>query len=380
MAEMEDIMGIRPVAPCHQEEIQVISVETEEELKKFVVFSRKIYEHNSFWPGQVDEEELRLHDPKYNLALDYLKTELFLAFRDGEVVGRISVMINDAHNKRWDEKVGFFGHFECIDDQKIANKLLETAENWCKEHGLKAIHGPFSYTYYDVIGILVDGFVSHPTIGLPFHLPYYSNLLYTAGYTKLRDLYETVASVDDFYNITQKRLLDIRDLVESNRFSIRMLDEKKIETDFLNVLELYNEAFRNHWAAYDIQPMEWLDLMEHYYSTTPKELCLIVEDEEEPIAFLFLSNDDNQKAWKERQGLEGKIDRVKAFIIGMSAKYQSMSIGKWLLIEIAERLNKMNYKEVSFSWIDEENTKSVKLATGMGGEITKRFRVFTKSL
>ena len=42
----------------------------------------------------------------------------------GEVVGRIGAIINHNHNREHNENIGFFGFFECFDDQEVAQRTV----------------------------------------------------------------------------------------------------------------------------------------------------------------------------------------------------------------------------------------------------------------
>lgn len=363
------------------DQIKVITVCTCDHLQKFIKLPYLIYQDDPYWPGQNDDAELALHDPKTNFPLRYLERQLFIAEKNGEVVGRISASINEEHNKRWNQNIGFFGHFECINDPKVAAKLLQAAEQWVKDHGKDGIWGPFSYTYYDIIGILVQGFQDRPTVGLAYNPDYYPALMEQAGYSKEKDVLEVMAAVEDFYGITQQRASEIEQFIHDDRFVMRTIDESRLRDEFLLVLDLYNDSFSHHWAARKLGGDEWIAMMEASYSIIPSDLFLIVEDQGEPVAFLFLEDDHNLELHCQRHGeVAWCKKRVKAYVIGIKYEYQKVGIGKWILTETAQRLKDMGYEQVSFSWIDESNQKSIRLATGMGGQIDKIFRIYQKEI
>ena len=124
-------------------------------------------------------------DKKKNPAWDYMEGEYFGAWRGDQIVGTIAAVINHRHNQTWDERVGWFGMFECYDDQEAASALLSLAENWVQSRGYDTIRGPQSFTTHQETGLLVDGF-EQPVIEMPYNPPYYQRLLETAGYTILK--------------------------------------------------------------------------------------------------------------------------------------------------------------------------------------------------
>jgi GNAT superfamily N-acetyltransferase len=153
-----------------------------------------------------------------------------------------------------------------------------------------------------------------------------------------------------------------------------------LKEEFLWILEIYNNSFAQHWSARPLDGDEWLAIMEESLSIMPEELFLIAEDQGEPIAFLFHYNDSNQKMYNERHGINEDVKRIKAYVIGSKKEYQRLGIGKWMSIVAAERMYKLGYEEISFSWIDANNTKSLSLSTGMGGKIDKIYRIYNKVL
>jgi len=54
--------------------------------------------------------------------------------------------VNDNHNAFHDEKTGSFGFFEAINDQGVADALLDAAEAWVREQGMLAIRGPLNFS------------------------------------------------------------------------------------------------------------------------------------------------------------------------------------------------------------------------------------------
>ena len=124
-----------------------------------------------------------------NPFFEHAQAEYFLAEQDGEVVGRIAAISNRLHNDTHHDKVGFFGFFESIDDQAVADALFDKAAEWCRARGHDVMRGPASFSTNDECGLLVDGFDKPPTIMTPHNPPYYIRLLDAAGFAKAKDLH-----------------------------------------------------------------------------------------------------------------------------------------------------------------------------------------------
>ena len=123
-----------------------------------------------------------------NPFFEHADAEYMLAERGGQVVGRIAAIHNRLHNETHEDKVGFFGFFECIQEQAVADALLAEATNWIRERGLDTLRGPASFSVNDECGVLVDGFESPNTLMMPHNPPYYPLMLEAAGFKKAKDL------------------------------------------------------------------------------------------------------------------------------------------------------------------------------------------------
>ena len=124
-----------------------------------------------------------------NPFFEHAEAEYFLAERDGEVVGRIAAISNRLHNETHGDRVGFFGFFETVDDQAVADRLLEAAGDWCRAKGHDVLRGPASFSVNDECGLLVDGFDTPPALMMPHNPRYYVTLLERAGFAKAKDLW-----------------------------------------------------------------------------------------------------------------------------------------------------------------------------------------------
>ena len=99
-----------------------------------------------------------------------------LAERRGKVAGRVAVFVNDVHNRRYGEKRGFFGFFECVDDVAVARKLFEAGRAWLTQRGMTEWRGPVNPSLNYTCGLLIDGFDRPPTFLTTYNPPYYAGL------------------------------------------------------------------------------------------------------------------------------------------------------------------------------------------------------------
>ena len=126
--------------------------------------------------------------PKKNPYFDHASVQLFIAERDGEIVGRISAQINDLHIKRYKDATGHFGFLDAVDDKDVFKALLDTASAWLKQRGMKRMLGPMNFSINEDVGILIDGFETPPSVMMPHARRWYQQHVESLGLSKAKDL------------------------------------------------------------------------------------------------------------------------------------------------------------------------------------------------
>ena len=168
---------------------EIRPVRTAGELRKFILYPWKLYRGNPYWVAPLVSDQKLLLDPRKNPFFEHSELQHFLAWRDGKIVGRISAIVDHNYVEFQQEKAGFFGFFECIDDAEAAGQLFATTEKWLRERGMVRMIGPTNPSTNDTVGMLTDAFDQPPVLHMPYNFPYYLRLCETSGLTKARDLY-----------------------------------------------------------------------------------------------------------------------------------------------------------------------------------------------
>ena len=136
--------------------IDIRTVKTKSDKVKFVKSQWKFYKNDPHFVPPIVMDRMKLLDTQKNPFYHHAEIELFLAYDGDEIVGRIAAITNELHNKTHNDNIGFFGFFECIDNQEVADALFDTAKKWLKEKGKDAIRGPVNPSMNDELGILVE--------------------------------------------------------------------------------------------------------------------------------------------------------------------------------------------------------------------------------
>src|SRR5215218_5743039 len=170
--------------------IDVVTVTSRTDLRRFVDLPWRLFDTTRF-PQWVPPLRATVYD-----ALDRAKNpfyaeadrELFLALRDGAIVGRIAAIENRAHNRFHGDRVGFWGFFESVDDQDVADALFGAAAGWLSARGLEVLRGPMNPSTNYECGLLIDGYEHRPSFMTTWNPPYYAELCDRAGLGKIKDL------------------------------------------------------------------------------------------------------------------------------------------------------------------------------------------------
>ena len=232
--------------------IDVRMVRTAKDRRLFIYFPEKLYEKRyPNWVHPIYRNECETFDPGKNDAWSFCDGVLFLARREGKVVGRIMGIINHKVNELKGQSWSRFGFFDCIDDQEVATALLHTAEDWARSNGCARMVGPLGFTDLDPEGMLVEGFKERTSIGTWWHPPYTSPLVEGAGYAKEIDwfsyLVDLTAPLPSIYRKIAERLLSRSDYT-LKEFTKRSEIKPLIKPIFV----LVNEA---HLHLYGFSPL-----------------------------------------------------------------------------------------------------------------------------
>ncbi len=366
--------------------IRVAVVKTRSEFNKFVKFPWKIYEGNHYWVPPLLFERRFLINRKKNPFYKHAEAEFFLALNNNnEVVGRIAAIINHNHNKEHNEKIGFFGFFECIDDQIVANALFNNAKKWLKDRGISVMRGPANPSVNDEYGLLIDGFDRSPAVMMPYNPAYYPRLIEAEGFQKAKDLYAYYLRQE---TVNREKLSRVSQLVkERNKITFRSLDMKNFDADVQKVHQVYNDAWQYNWGAVKMTDEEFKTLAKSLKPVVVPELVIFAEVEGKPIGFVLSLPDLNIALKYNKKGRlipgllrlmchKKKIDGVRILVLGVLKEYQKSGAAGVLFFETAERALKLGYQWGEASWVLEDNIMMNRNAETMNAVRYKTYRIY----
>src|SRR5687767_3469198 len=106
----------------------IIPVDNTQTRKAFLDTARTIYQHDPNWICPLDSDVEAVFDPKKNVFFTFGKaTRWILKDNNGTLIGRVAAFINEKKAYNYEQPTGGMGFFECIDDEKAAFLLFDTA-------------------------------------------------------------------------------------------------------------------------------------------------------------------------------------------------------------------------------------------------------------
>src|SRR5450432_3083126 len=106
-------------------------------LNSFIDFGYELYKNNKNYTAELFIAQRDLLTPGKHPFHEHSVIQTFLAFDGDKIVGRIAAILNNNHNSFNKANDGFFGFFECIDDDETASLLFDTAQKWLKGKGVR---------------------------------------------------------------------------------------------------------------------------------------------------------------------------------------------------------------------------------------------------
>ena len=265
--------------------IEIKKVKSRSDLNKFIAFADKLYKGNKYRVPQLHSFEKSTLIKEKNPAFDFCEANYWLAYKDNKIVGRIAAILNQKSNEIWNEKHMRFGWIDFIDDIEVSSALIKTVENWSKEKGMTAVHGPLGFTDMDLEGMLVEGFNEIGTQATIFNYPYYPEHLEKLGYKKDTDWIQHEIKVPEKVPEKVKRIADI----VLKRYDLRILDAKKSK-DILpfakSMFNTLNEGFKDLYGYVALTDKQIDYYIKAYFSMiNTKYVCFVLDKNDEVVGF-----------------------------------------------------------------------------------------------
>ncbi|HXI92585.1 MAG TPA: hypothetical protein VNO24_21460, partial [Blastocatellia bacterium] len=371
--------------------IDVKAVRTSGDRHRFIEFPYQLYRGDAHWIAPLRMAQKDILNTKRHPFYKTSDVEMFLARRDGRVVGRIMAILNRAHNEFHNERAGFFGFFEVENDEQVAGALLGAARDWVLGRGAAVIRGPVNPSTNYECALLVEGFDLDPMVMMTYNPPYYAALLEGYGMKKAMDLYAYDIAAD-YFNHSNKLQRVAERLRKKSNIRVRTVNMKDFKNEVEIIRQVYNDAWSRNWGFVPMSEEEFDHLAKDLKQIVDPRVVLIAEqalDGSTPRAVGFLlAVPDLNRALKKISGRllplgllkllwhSRKISSIRVITMGGILEFQNLGMGSIFLDEIYRRGPAAGFPTGEMSWVLENNVMMNRAAELIGGRRTKTYRIY----
>lgn len=358
--------------------ITIVSVETRAQLESFIRFPFALYRDDPNWVPPLLSAQRALFDPRRNPFYDHAEVALFIARRDGAVVGRIAAYIDRARN----DPVGQFGFFEVVNDDSVAQKLLTTAREWLRAREMTTLRGPLDFTRAHSCGLLIAGLDHSPSVLTNYNPPYYAACCERFGLRKVMDAFAYRLDVAQFQlaDAAQSPLVQLAQrAAQHSRVTIRSARRDTFRQDLMRALPVYNQSFADNWDFVPMRETELARFAAQLEQVADPDLAVSAEVDGKMVGAAIALPDFNQilkhlngrlfpfgwfTAWRLRRARA--ITQARFLIMGVLENYRQQGIEARLFLRVLQAAIAKGYRTLEFAAVLENNDRVNRLLTFWG--------------
>jgi hypothetical protein len=375
--------------------LEIRTVTTRADLKRFVAFPYDLYDKRRYpqWVAPLRVAVFDALDREKNPFYRKADRALFLALRDGKVVGRIAAIENRAHNEFHGDRTGFFGFFESVDDQAVADLLLRVASDWLASRGMTSMQGPMNPSTNYECGLLTDGFEHRPSFMTTWNPPYYATLCDGARLIKTKDLVAYFLPMGDpswslppaFERLAERALL-------KSRVAFRDLDLRRFEQELEVCWDVYNAAWERNWGFVPMSKAEFVHMARDMKPLINPRYAFAADVDGRTVAFMLAVPDYSGVLQRIGNGrlfptgalrlLLGKrgIHHWRVMALGLRRDFRARGILPLFAWEAFRRGREAGEQGAEASWILEDNEPMNRAMVAMDTRIYRRWRVYDRGI
>ena len=372
--------------------LRVVPVEGRRGLRQFIRLPWSLYRDDPAWVPPLLMERHQ-HLSSRNPFFDHAKWKFWLAYRGATPVGRISAQIDQLHLKRYEDSTGFFGLLEAEDEAETFRVLMNTAETWLRDQGMRRVLGPFNLSINQECGLLVEGFDTPPMVMMGHARPYYRAKVEENGYRKEKDL--LAYRIDSDFELTRAMRLVIKRA--KKRVHLRPLRRSIFKEELRILQDIFEDAWSQNWGFVPFTKAEFEHMGKCFKLLLPDDQVQIAEVDGVPAAFMIAVPNVNEAI----KDLNGKLfpvgwlkllwrlkvaypKTVRVAMMGVRQRYQNSRLAAALAVMVVEAARppavKRGVLSAEMSWILDDNVGMRSINDALGGVVYKRYRIYGKEL
>lgn len=374
--------------------VVIKEVKNRRDLRRFVLFPEKLYKDNKYYVPPIVFNEMDTLDPKSNPASSFSDSSLYLAYKDGEIVGRVAAIVNRLANEQWQHNEVRFGWYDFIDDREVSAALMEKVYEFGRAHKMDSVVGPLGFTDFDPEGMLVEGYESLSTMALIYNHPYYKDHVEAMGFRKDVDWIEFKITIpeqlpDKFTRVSQM-------LMERSHYKIKHLTRSIIKKEGYaeKIFKIINETYKDLYN-FTVLPQDLADKYVGFYlNLVDMRYISVIENEAGELVAFGIAMPSLARVLQKNRGklfpfgwfpLVKSLffkhdDGAELLLVGVKPEFRNSGVNSLIFADVYKNLNSLGVKWAETNAILETNTKNQSQFTLFEHEQKKRRRSYIKEL
>ena len=374
--------------------VTIKTVSSVKEFKTFARFANRLYKGNKYYVPSMPMDDLSTFSKEKNAAFEFSDAEFYLAYKDGEVVGRVAAIINHKANEAWKVKQVRFGWIDFIDDMEVSAALLDAVIEFGRKAGMTQIVGPLGFTDFDPEGMLVDGYDRLGTMALIYNHPYYPEHMKKHGYYKETGWLEYRITIPETVSERHKQIAEA--VMERYGLTIKKKTRRQIKKERYGqkLFKLINETYCVLYGYSLLSEKQIDQYVGLYLSLIDTEMLTFVENAEGELIAAGISIPSLSEALQKCNGeifpfgwwhllkamFLKKPDTLDLLLIGVRPDYQNKGINSIMILDLVARYNRLGFRYAETNAMLETNAKIHAMFEPFEKEVHKRRWVFGKDI
>lgn len=383
--------------PAATADFEILEVSTAIEINRFLALPYTLYRGQEAWAPPLRLERKEQLDPEKNPAARGLDRQLFLAVREGQDVGRISVFTNPQHDTHHDAETAFFGYFDGIEDEAVLDSLLSRAQDWARGRGRVRLVGPAQWGTNEEVGLLIDGFEHRNVLLMSYGRPYYRPAIEAAGFEKAVDMLAFQADLNEGYPRPKMTRMMVEYAKKSKAIQWRPLNKKDFTAEIESAMNIFNDAWSENWGYLPFPDEDIQHLAKEMKPLIVPKRFLMGYIDGELAAFLCLLPDLNELT----EGFDGNLlpfnwakliyrlkkqtaKQARIPLMGLARKHHNTRKGLALIAALSEEsfevARQAGFTHCELSWILEDNEGMISICEQASAKPYKTYRMYEKRI
>ena len=376
--------------------MDVRPVETQRDWKAFFRLRDQLYRDDPAYVRPLRAQERLQIDAERHPFYRRAQRQAFLCWKNGQPVGRIAAILDQRHRDHYQDRTGFFGFFESINDLDVAKALVDSAEAWLAERDCNVIRGPVNPSMKAEFGVLTDGNEHPPYLMTAHTFRYYADLLAKLGFSVIREFYcftvmsfeereSNQSSWDNIHRVGKQSMEKHPDVRVYNP------TPDQLDHELRRVNELGNRVRATNWGFVPLSDEELDHMIRQMKRVVRPEHIILAESNQKLVGFLICIPDVNWALRRARGPWDWlrlpqllfwlpRTPRVRVLAFGVEPAERQKGIAAMILHRVLD-INSKVFRQWEFSWVDKENVRSIRPIQRITKlDIYKKYRLYDRPI